>query len=144
MIKENNIKVVKMNKYYKTLLALISIFTLFSEALAQDYLKEGAAIYEDFCEACHQVDGVGFEDTYPPLKDNEFVLADKEELIYLLLEGRAGMPTFIYDLEAEELTTIINYILNSWGNEGGEITQEELDTAYDEIAEEDDGFGPGN
>jgi hypothetical protein len=54
------------------------------------------------------------------------------------------MPTFISDLEVDQLTTIINYIRNSWGNTAGEITQEEMEAAYDEIAEEDDGFGPGN
>lgn len=133
-----------MKNYFKLLLALLGISTLVTAANAQDHSAEGAQIYTDYCEACHQVGGEGYEDIYPALKDNEFVNGDKEELIYLLLEGRAGMPTFISDLEVDQLTTIINYIRNSWGNASGEITQEEMDAAYDEIAEEDDGFGPGN
>ena len=133
-----------MKNYVKVLLAMVGISALSSAANAQDHSAEGAAIYTDFCEACHQVGGEGYEDVYPPLKDNVFVLGDSEELIYLLLEGRAGMPTFIADLEVEELTTIINYIRNSWGNAAGDITQDEMNSAYDEIAEEDDGFGPGN
>lgn len=133
-----------MKKLYVLILALIGSTTFLSAASAQDHSAEGAEIYTDYCEACHQVEGIGFEDVYPPLKDNVFVNGDPEELIYLLLEGRAGMPTFIADLEAEELTTIINYIRNSWGNASGEITQEEMDLAYEEIVEEYDGFGPGN
>ena len=133
-----------MKNYLKILFAIAGISALFSTASAQDHSQEGAAIYVDFCEACHQVGGEGFEDTYPPLKDNIFVLGDSEELIYLMLEGRAGMPTFIADLEVEELTSIINYIRNSWGNAAGEISQEVMDAAYEEIVEEDDGFGPGN
>lgn len=133
-----------MKKLYVMFMALIGSVTFLSAASAQDYSAEGAEIYTDFCEACHQVGGEGFEDVYPPLKDNVFVNGDPEEVIYLFLEGRAGMPTFIADLEVEELTTIINYIRNSWGNSAGEITQEEMDVAYEEIAEEDDGFGPGN
>ncbi|MCC3862056.1 c-type cytochrome [Pseudemcibacter aquimaris] len=133
-----------MKNYFKLLVALMGATTIISNANAQDHSAEGAQIYTDFCEACHQPGGEGYEDIYPALKGNEFVLGDKEELIYLLLEGRAGMPTFISDLEVDELTTIVNYIRNSWGNAGGEITQEEMDVAYEEIAEEDDGFGPGN
>ena len=133
-----------MKNYFKLLLALLGASTLMTSANAQDHSAEGAQIYTDYCEACHQAGGEGYEDIYPALKDNEFVNGDQEELIYLLLEGRAGMPTFISDLEVDQLTTIINYIRNSWGNTAGEITQEEMDAAYDEIAEEDDGFGPGN
>lgn len=133
-----------MKNYFKLLLALMGATTLISAANAQDHSAEGAQIYTDFCEACHQPGGEGYEDIYPALKGNEFVLGDQEEVIYLLLEGRAGMPTFISDLEVDQLTTIINYIRNSWGNAAGEITQDDMDAAYAEIAEEDDGFGPGN
>jgi len=133
-----------MKNYFKILFAIAGIFTLFSTASAQDHSVEGAAIYVDFCEACHQVGGEGFEDVYPALKGNVFALGDSEEVMYLMLEGRAGMPTFIADLEVEELTTIINYIRNSWGNAAGEISHEAMEAAYEEIAEEDDGFGPGN
>lgn len=133
-----------MKKYFKILFAIIGVATITSTASAQDHSPEGAEIYVDFCEACHQVGGEGYEDVYPALKDNAFVLGDPEEVMYLLLEGRAGMPTFIADLEVEQLTTIINYIRNSWGNAAGEISQDAMDAAYEEIAEEDDGFGPGN
>ena len=133
-----------MKNYFKLLLALLGVSTLMISANAQDHSVEGAQIYMDYCEACHQAGGEGYEDIYPTLKDNKFVNGDQEELIYLMLEGRAGMPTFISDLEVDQLTTIINYIRNSWGNTAGEITQEEMNAAYDEIAEEDDGFGPGN
>ncbi len=116
----------------------------FSTTYAQDHSAEGAEIYVDFCEACQQPGGEGFEDVYPALKENVFVRGDTEELIYLMLEGRAGMPTFIADLEVDQLTTIINYIRNSWGNAGGEVPHDQVVEAYQLIAEEDDGFGPGN
>lgn len=133
-----------MKKFYKTLIVLAGFSALFSNAAAQDHSEAGTEIYVDYCEACHQPGGEGFEDTYPPLKDNIFVLGDTEELIYLMLEGRAGMPTFIADLEVDEITTILNYIRNSWGNAGGEIAHADVEEAYEFIAEEDDGFGPGN
>ena len=133
-----------MKKIYLSLIAVMGITTLFSTANAQDHSEAGAQIYTDFCEACHQPGGEGFEDIYPALKGNEFVLGDQEELIYLMLEGRAGMPTFIADLEVDQLATIINYIRNSWGNAGGEVPHDQVEEAYQFIAEEDDGFGPGN
>lgn len=133
-----------MKNFFKLILVVFSFSLIFSNAYAQDHSAEGAAIYTDFCEACHQPEGIGYEDVYPALTENVFVLGDTEELIYLMLEGRAGMPTFIADLEVDQLTTIINYIRNSWGNAGGEVSLEEVDEAYQYIAEEDDGFGPGN
>lgn len=133
-----------MIKYYKIILVLFGVSTLLSTASAQGNSEEGASIYTDYCEACHQVGGVGFEDTYPALKDNIFVLGDTEELIYLMLEGRAGMPTFIGDLEVDQITTILNYIRNSWGNKASEIDPAAMKEAYELIVEEDDGFGVGN
>ena len=133
-----------MKRIYQLIIAVMGFSALISTSYAQDHSEEGAQIYVDFCEACHQPGGAGFEDVYPALKENVFVLGDKEELIYLMLEGRAGMPTFIADLEVDQLTTIINYIRNSWGNAGGEVSFDEVDEAYQLIAEEDDGFGPGN
>ena len=133
-----------MKKLYQIVIVLLSISALTSMANAQDHSAEGAAIYTDYCEACHQIGGEGFEDVYPALKENVFVQGDSEELIFLMLEGRAGMPTFIADLEVDQLTTIINYIRNSWGNTGGEVSQDDVDEAYELIAEDDDGFGPGN
>ncbi len=133
-----------MKIYLKLFLAVIGSSALLAPTFAQDFLEQGATIYEEYCEACHQVDGVGFEDTYPALKGNKFVQGDKEELIYLILEGRAGMPTFIADLEKDQLTTILNYIRNSWGNKAELIEQEQMDELYEGIAEEDDGFGSGN
>mgnify|MGYP001366425136 CR=1 FL=1 len=131
----------KMKNYTKILMANVGILALFSNAYAQE---GGEEIYVDYCEACHQPGGEGFEDTYPPLKENVFVLGDDEELIYLMLEGRGGMPTFVYDLDVEQLTTILNYIRTSWGNAGSEIDPADVEEAYEFIAEEDDGFGPGN
>jgi cytochrome c6 len=136
--------VISMKKIYKLLLSVMGSLFVTSIAMAQDLSSEGAVIYEEYCEACHQADGVGFEDTYPALKDNVFVLGDKEELIYLLLEGRAGMPTFIEDLEQGQMTTIINYIRNSWGNKADIIEQAQIDQAYELLSEEGDGFGAGN
>ena len=133
-----------MKNLFKLIVSVFSFSILFSNAYAQDHSEDGATIYTDYCEACHQPGGVGYEDVYPALKENIFVLGDTEELIYLMLEGRAGMPTFIADLEVDQLTTIINYIRNSWGNAGGEVSHDDVDEAYQYIAEEDDGFGPGN
>ncbi|HPF46133.1 MAG: cytochrome c [Alphaproteobacteria bacterium] len=133
-----------MKNYFKIFIALMGSLIFLSTASAQDFSEDGAQIFTDYCEACHQPGGVGFEDVYPALKGNTFVQGDKEEVIYLLLEGRAGMPTFIGDLEPEQITTIINYIRNSWGNKAEEVTQDEVDNAIEMVSEEDDGFGPGN
>lgn len=100
----------------------------------------GAELYADFCAACHQEEGQGVGEDFPALVPNAFVTGDKEEVIYLLLEGRSGMPTFIEDLTSEEMVEVINYIRNSWGNKAEKVTLEEVDLLRSEIEEEDDGY----
>ena len=100
----------------------------------------GSELYADFCAACHQEKGEGVGEDFPALAKNTFVTGDREELIYLLLEGRSGMPTFIEDLTSEEMVEVINFIRTSWGNKAPKVTLEEVDELRDEIEEEDDGY----
>lgn len=96
-----------------------------------------AALYATHCVACHQAEGQGEENKYPPLAGSEWVNGNKEELIRILLEGRQGemkvkgklynqvMPSYSF-LSDEELSYIINYIRFSFGNKGGEVKAAEV------------------
>jgi mono/diheme cytochrome c family protein len=69
-----------MRNYFNILFITIGTTILISAASAQSYSPEGAEIYTDYCEACHMVNGKGYEDIYPALKNNEIVLGDQDEL----------------------------------------------------------------
>ena len=49
--------------------------------------SEGSAIYNQYCMACHQVDGSGVSNMQPSLLDSERLRTDDEHSIRLILQG---------------------------------------------------------
>lgn len=80
--------------------------------------------------------GEGIEGVYPPLAKSDYLMADKNRSIQQVLYGVSGemtvngktyngdMPGF--DLSDEEVSDVLNYIRNTWGNKGGAITPAEI------------------
>jgi glucose/arabinose dehydrogenase/mono/diheme cytochrome c family protein len=97
----------------------------------------GSAIYTSHCVGCHQTNGQGQENTYPPLAGSEWVNGEKEKLIRVLLFGQQGeiqvknktykqiMPSYSF-LSDEELAQLLSYVKNSFGNKGNKITADEV------------------
>jgi mono/diheme cytochrome c family protein len=97
---------------------------------------EGAKIYKEKCVVCHQVTGEGVPGAFPPLKNSDYLLADKKRAVAQVLNGSneamvvngmtytVPMPPQVETLE--EAVQVINYVLNAWGNKGGEITMDEV------------------
>lgn len=97
--------------------------------LRQYYIK-GEELYKTHCQNCHQADGTGLGGVYPPLRDSDYLLNHRDDVICLIRFGKQGeivvngrmynmqMPPQpnLSDLEVAEIAT---YIYNSWGNEGG-------------------------
>jgi nitrite reductase (NO-forming) len=93
---------------------------------------QGKAIYDRSCVLCHQESGLGLEGLYPPLAKSDYLLKDKERLVHNILFGVEGEITVNgnqYDgimppqvLSDEEIVAVSNYVLNAWGNAGGEVT----------------------
>ena len=78
------------------------------------------------CQACHGPSGEG--GMGPAFADNAD-LADAGFVIETLLFGRASMPAFGERFDDEEVASIATYIRNSWGNELGGITIEDVAAA---------------
>lgn len=105
-----------------------------SEA-SQKY-QAGKEVYMKNCVACHQSDGEGVKGAFPPLAKSDYLLADKNRAIRQIIHGSSGemivngetyntiMPP--QPISDEEIRDVVNYILNSWGNNGGEVTLEEV------------------
>jgi mono/diheme cytochrome c family protein len=100
-------------------------------------LSEGEAIYKEKCVVCHQADGVGIANTFPPLKNSDYLLADKKRAVYQVIHGSAGgavvngvtyksQPMPPQGVTKEQAVAVINYVLNSFGNQGGYISMEEV------------------
>jgi mono/diheme cytochrome c family protein/glucose/arabinose dehydrogenase len=94
------------------------------------------------CATCHQPNGQGLANIYPPLTQNEW-LDDDERLIKLTLKGLWGpieVAGQVYDpskgvppmmgfgelLNDIELSAVLSYVRQSFGNDGEFITAEQV------------------
>lgn len=103
---------------------------------ADTKFPEGAKIYKTKCVACHQLTGMGIPNAFPPLKDSDYLLADKKRAVKQVLNGSHeemvvngvtyNMPMPFQVDTHKDAVNVINYVLNAWGNDGGTITVEEV------------------
>lgn len=96
----------------------------------------GKDVYTAQCITCHMEQGEGIESVYPPVAKSDYLMADKKRSIEEVLYGLTGeikvkgvtydgvMTAF--DLTDEEVSDVLNYIRNSFGNKGGAVTPEEV------------------
>ena len=88
------------------------------------------------CAACHQPTGRGLPNLFPPLAGSDFLNADKNRAIQIVIAGRQGevvvkgikfnnnMPSF--PLADQDVANVLTYVYNSFGNSGLEVTPEEV------------------
>ncbi len=104
----------------------------------REELSAAAQLYVSRCAPCHQYNGQGTGEIFPPLQNTEWVTGDKERLIKIMLSGLGGeivvngkaydgeMPPWRDFLDDEQIASVLTYIRSSWGNQAGEITPVEV------------------
>jgi len=96
------------------------------------YLVEGEQLYNTHCGNCHQKNGKGLRQVYPPLAESDYMAQHFEKVICGMkfgLEGEIKVNGTTYNqrmpgvlsLTDLELAEIATYIYNSWGHERGMI-----------------------
>ena len=102
-------------------------------------IERGKAIYSDFCVVCHMDTGLGVENAFPPLAQSDYLLNNREKSIHMVKYGGSGeiivngkkyVGTMTnLGLTDKEVSDVMNYILNSWGNKSKDmVTEEEVAT----------------
>lgn len=87
-----------------------------------DELKvRGEKVYASNCAVCHQPNGKG-SGAFPALDGSKIVLGTQEGQMHVLLEGKAGMPSW-KQLSDTELAAVMTYTRNAWSNKTGETIQ---------------------
>ncbi|MDH4298879.1 MAG: cytochrome c [Cyclobacteriaceae bacterium] len=119
---------------------LIAIF-LFSFRQTQKIdlkasIDRGKTIYVAQCITCHLEQGEGIETVYPPLAKSDYLMADKKRSIQQVLYGSNREMTVngvtyngvmnSFDLTDDEVSDVLNYVRNSFGNKGAPVTPEEV------------------
>jgi mono/diheme cytochrome c family protein len=99
-------------------------------------IARGQEIYTAQCITCHQEKGEGIDEVYPPLAKSDYLFADKKRSIRQVLNGVTGeikvngktynAEMSAFDLTDQQVSDVLNYVRNSWGNKGPAITPEEI------------------
>ena len=102
-----------------------------------EQMEMGKKIYETpgKCITCHQANGQGVPNVFPNLVGSKFLLEQKVLAVTQVLNGsvKVGSKTVKYPApmppqlaSKEEAVAVINYVLNSFGNNGGVVTLDEV------------------
>jgi nitrite reductase (NO-forming) len=97
----------------------------------------GEHVYAGTCAACHQANGQGLPRAFPPLAGSDFLMADKDRAIGIVLGGLSGPVTVngtTFDsvmppqahLSDREIADVLTFLRSSWGNSGDAVTPEEV------------------
>jgi len=103
----------------------------------EEKMKFGKDRYMATCVACHQADGKGIEGAFPPLANADYLNADVDRAIDIVLHGLSGEITVngkkynsvmtAQALNDEDVANVLTYVYNSWGNNKTEVTPEMVD-----------------
>ncbi len=100
-------------------------------------MLRGQATFLGTCSACHQKDATGLAGIFPPLASSDYLMADKERSIRVVLEGLAGpievngvkyngtMPG-LANMTDHEIADALTFVRNSFGNKGDPIAATEV------------------
>ena len=103
----------------------------------QDQVQAGRELFTGTCSVCHQANGAGLPGVFPPLAKSDYLAADPKRAIGVMLQGLTGKVTVngseynsvmppMNQLNDDEVANILTYVLNTWGNAGGQILADEV------------------
>lgn len=100
-------------------------------------IAAGKVLYKGTCSACHQPDGKGLPDLFPPLSGSDFLLADSRRAIEIVLNGLSGpvkvngkdynsVMAPLSQLNDDEIAHILTFVNNGFGNKGDRVLPEDV------------------
>lgn len=96
--------------------------------LHQGNSMQGRILFNSYCASCHQRNGKGDNNRYPPLVDSKWVIGDKTRLIHIVLNGLQEkievngkfydglMPSHREILDDHAVASILTYIRTRFNN----------------------------
>ncbi|MBS1949364.1 MAG: hypothetical protein OJF59_001853 [Cytophagales bacterium] len=133
-----------ITKIFIGLAASVSLLSLSSfqqktKFTLKESIERGKDIYITHCLTCHMEQGEGTDGFYPPLAQSDYLKANKKKSIEVVLYGASGpmkVNGYEYDEKMEgfaftdeQVSDVLNYVRNSFGNKESVITPEEVKEA---------------
>ena len=101
-----------------------------------DLMQVGAQVFATVCATCHQQLGQGLPNVFPPLAKSDFLMADKERSIRIVLQGLKGDVTVngaTYrsempkpPLDDVQIAGALSFVRNNFGNSGAPVSVAEV------------------
>jgi len=102
-----------------------------------EQMEMGKKIFETpgKCITCHQANGQGIANVFPNLVGSKFLLESKVMAVTQVLNGslKVGNKTVKYPApmppqlaSKDSAVAVINFVLNSFGNQGGVVTMDDV------------------
>jgi len=103
----------------------------------EEQIAAGKQLFTGTCSVCHQANGEGLANVFPPLAKSDYLAADPKRAMSIVTHGLTGKITVNgheYDsvmppmsqLNDDEVANILTYVINSWGNPGGQYSKEDV------------------
>lgn len=103
----------------------------------EEQMEFGKQTYMQTCFACHQAEGQGIPNAFPPLAKSDYLNADVDRAIGVVINGLSGEITVNgkkYNsvmtrqmLSSDEIANLLTYVYNSWGNSKKVVTKAMVD-----------------
>ena len=101
-------------------------------------IQAGQHLFATICAACHQPNGLGVPGKFPPLAGSDFLNANKDRAINIVIHGLQGpitvngqafnnaMPSV--PLRDGDIANVLTYLYSAFGNSGKDVTADEVKT----------------
>lgn len=118
-------------------LSSLLLLALLFNACEPNTFQEGERLYKAQCANCHMDDGIGLSALIPPIAGSDYLQTNRDRLPCILryglndtiiVNGRqyAEMMPGVATLTDIQVTNLLNFINNSWGNQNGLYRLEEV------------------
>ncbi len=99
-------------------------------------VARGEDTFKQVCTACHQANAEGIPNVFPPLAKSDYLNSDPKKAAEAIVNGLQGeisvngnnfnqvMPKL--SLTDEQTANVVTYVLNNFGNKGGEMTPDQV------------------
>jgi len=121
------------------ILLLLSVFLLPASCEQQPY-RMGERLYKVHCANCHMDGGEGLGALIPPLAGSDYLASNRNRLACMIRYGLKDTIVVNGKTYAEQMapndklsdiqiTNVVNYVLQSWGNQLQPLTFEEVEAS---------------
>lgn len=96
------------------------------DELFDELYAEGEVVFHGVCEACHGPEGGGGIGV--PLRENTQYT---KYVIRAIFNGSGNMPPVASEFSDREIAAVVTFVSNSWGNDYGIVTEEDVVDSLD-------------